>query len=138
MKKYLWMVAALVMVFAMSSCKSKESAYKKAYEKAKAQQTEEAVVGNQAILTIERMNFNKGFFGTNGITKESGFTTPDINEALVKETAFEHCRNKYILTDSSKFGETSAVTFGNISDATIITDSKPIGLYVKLANIITV
>ena len=45
----------------------------------------EAVVGNQAILTIERMNFNKGFFGTNGITKESGFTTPDINEALVKE-----------------------------------------------------
>ena len=98
----------------------------------------EAVVGNQAILTIERMNFNKGFFGTNGITKESGFTTPDINEALVKETAFEHCRNKYILTDSSKFGETSSVTFGNISDATIITDSKPIGLYVKLANIITV
>ena len=30
------------------------------------------------------MNFNKGFFGTNGITEKSGFTTPDINEALVK------------------------------------------------------
>ena len=40
MKKILLMCAAVCAVFAMSSCKSKESAYKKAYEKAKAQQTE--------------------------------------------------------------------------------------------------
>lgn len=91
----------------------------------------EAVVGNQAIITIDRMNFNKGFFGTNGITEKSGFTTPDINEALVKETAFAHCHFKYILTDSSKFGETSAVTFGSINEATIITDKK-IGSFAKL------
>ena len=38
MKKILLMCAAVCAVFAMSSCKSKESAYKKAYEKAKAQQ----------------------------------------------------------------------------------------------------
>ena len=86
----------------------------------------EAVVGNQAIITIDRMNFNKGFFGTN-----------DINEALVKETAFNHCHFKYILADSSKFGETSAVTFGNIGEATILTDKK-IGSFAKLPNIITV
>ena len=42
MKKFFLMGTALCMVFAMSSCKSKESAYKKAYEKAKAQQTEVA------------------------------------------------------------------------------------------------
>lgn len=40
MKKILLMGAAVCAVFLMSSCKSKESAYKKAYEKAKAQQTE--------------------------------------------------------------------------------------------------
>lgn len=40
MKKILLMCAAVCAVFAMSSCKSKESAYKKAYEKAKAQQAE--------------------------------------------------------------------------------------------------
>ncbi len=38
MKKTLLMGAAICAVFAMTSCKSKESAYKKAYEKAKAQQ----------------------------------------------------------------------------------------------------
>lgn len=42
MKKILLMGAAACAVFMMSSCKSKESAYKKAYEKAKAQRTETA------------------------------------------------------------------------------------------------
>ena len=40
MKKILYVCAAVCAVFMMSSCKSKESAYKKAYEKAKAQQTQ--------------------------------------------------------------------------------------------------
>lgn len=39
MKKIYVMGAALTLAFAMSSCKSNESAYKKAYEKAQAQQT---------------------------------------------------------------------------------------------------
>ena len=39
MKKCFVIGAAICAVFAMSSCKSQESAYKKAYEKAKAQQT---------------------------------------------------------------------------------------------------
>lgn len=43
MKKYFVMGAALMTVVAMTSCKSQESAYKKAYEKAKAQQTETTV-----------------------------------------------------------------------------------------------
>ena len=42
----------------------------------------------------------------------------------LKETAFNHCHFKYILADSSKFRETSAVTFGNIGEATILTDKK--------------
>ena len=40
MKKILYVCAAVCAMFMMSSCKSKESAYKKAYEKAKAQQTQ--------------------------------------------------------------------------------------------------
>lgn len=39
MKKTFWMGVALMGAFAASSCKSGESAYKKAYEKAQAQQT---------------------------------------------------------------------------------------------------
>ena len=49
MKKTLLMGAAICAVFAMTSCKSKESAYKKAYEKAKAQQ--ETVVATPVAVT---------------------------------------------------------------------------------------
>ena len=44
MKKTIMMGFALVAAFAMSSCKSGESAYKKAYEKAQAQQSTTTVV----------------------------------------------------------------------------------------------
>lgn len=49
--------------------------------------TTEAVIGSQAILTIQGYHFTKGFFGTNGVSKRHGFTTPDPNEALVKQEA---------------------------------------------------
>jgi len=51
MKKTLLMGAAICAVFAMTSCKSKESAYKKAYEKAKAQQ--ETVVTTTPVTTTQ-------------------------------------------------------------------------------------
>ena len=43
MKKSVLMGSALIVAFAMSSCKSGESAYKKAYEKAQAQQSNATV-----------------------------------------------------------------------------------------------
>ncbi len=45
----------------------------------------EAVVGSQAMQMIQMYHFTKGFFGTNGITRREGFTTPDTSEAIVKE-----------------------------------------------------
>ena len=46
MKKMMLVCAGLCMVLAFSSCKSKESAYRKAYEKAKAQEAENAMIQN--------------------------------------------------------------------------------------------
>ncbi len=55
--------------------------------------TTEAVIGNQAMNTIRGYHFTKGFFGTNGLTRKSGCTTPDANEAAVKAAAMEQCRS---------------------------------------------
>ena len=44
----------------------------------------EAVIGAQAMETLERYHFTKGFFGANGISRNEGFTTPDAGEAQVK------------------------------------------------------
>ena len=87
--------------------------------------TTEAVVGNEAILSIQNYNFTKGFFGTNGVSKRHGFTTPDPNEALVKQEAMRQTERCYVLADSQKFGMVSSVTFGVFEEATILTETEP-------------
>ena len=83
----------------------------------------EAVVGANAIEMLRNYNFNKGFFGTNGISIKCGFTTPDINEAEVKKMAMplqsqnNSCRQHQI-------DNVSSVTFARIDTAKIITDEE--------------
>lgn len=99
--------------------------------------TTEAVVGNQAMQMLLSYHFTKGFFGTNGITRKNGCTTPDINEATVKQTAMGQCRQSYVLGDSSKFGNVSFVTFAPFLGTTFLTDCKTAG-YENCENIIVV
>lgn len=100
--------------------------------------TTEAIIGVEAINSLKKYNFTKGFFGTNGISIERGYTTPDIIEALVKEEAINRCRNAYILTDNSKFDEISCVTFGNINKAAIITTTIEDNKYNEFTEIVEV
>ena len=79
----------------------------------------EAVVGNQALMNLQSYHF------TNGISRQSGLTTPDMNEAMVKKTAMGQCRECFILADHSKFGNVSSVTFGAFQSGTILTDGCP-------------
>ena len=89
--------------------------------------TTEAIVGSQALISLSGYHFTKGFFGTNGISRQAGFTTPDDNEAAVKRTAMEHCRHNYILADTEKFGKVSPITFAAFDDASILTTDAPDG-----------
>ena len=97
----------------------------------------EAVVGSEAMETIRKYHFTKGFFGTNGVTKKTGFTTPDASEAMVKKIAMEQCQEKYVLCDESKFCEVSSVTFAPFAGAKIVTDQMPEG-YRDCGNIIVI
>ena len=81
----------------------------------------EAIIGIEAINSLRKYNFTKGFFGVNGIDIERGFTTPDIREAMVKEEALKKSKLSFVLADNSKFNEISSITFGEISNTTIIT-----------------
>ena len=101
-----------------------------------------ALQGNKVILIEGELKGSSGvvkpaFFGTNGLTKKAGFTTPDTSEALVKNKAMEQCKECYVLADQSKFDKISPVTFQQFGRATIITESKPEG-YMECENIIVV
>lgn len=80
-----------------------------------------AIIGAEVISSLEKYNFTKGFFGTNGISQKCGFTTPDINEGLVKMEAIKRCNRSYVLADTSKFNKIKSFTFADIKDSTIIT-----------------
>ena len=81
----------------------------------------DAVIGMEAVSSLARYHFTRGFFGTNGITVVEGFTTPDLEEAANKRAAMEHCRQCYVLADNSKFDTLSNVSFGELGKAKIIT-----------------
>lgn len=85
----------------------------------------DAIVGEEAVCSLDKYNFTKGFFGTNGITEKQGLTTPEVKEALIKRRAMEHAKEVYILADASKFGEVSSVSFGRMEDGVILTEKIP-------------
>ena len=47
----------------------------------------EAIVGAPTVSIIQQYNFTKAFMGANGVALEAGFTTPDPEEAAVKDDA---------------------------------------------------
>lgn len=96
--------------------------------------TTEAVVGAQAVLAIQEYHFTIGFFGTNGISRRYGCSTPDSSEAMVKKTALSQCSRAFVLADASKFDEVSAVSFAGYHDVQIISERIPKG-YEKCGNI---
>ena len=85
----------------------------------------EAIIGPDCVDGIRKYHFTKAFMGTNGISIPAGYTTPDVDEALVKAEAIRHSYMTYILADHSKFGQVSSVTFAEISACCIITDTHP-------------
>lgn len=98
----------------------------------------EALIGAEAVNSLQKYNFTKGFFGANGVHNEYGITTPDLNEAAVKERAFRQCRKTYVLADSSKIGKISLVRFAELKETEILTTALRKGEYQKYKNIVEV
>lgn len=84
--------------------------------------TTEAIVGAECVNSLQSYNFTKSFLGANGISLSAGVSTPDRNEASVKSAAVQNSRIAYILSDHSKFGQISAVTFAKLGRVRLITD----------------
>ena len=100
--------------------------------------TTEAIIGIEAINSLRKYNFTKGFFGANGIDIERGFTTPDIREAMVKEEALKKSKLSFVLADNSKFNEVSSIIFGEISNTSIITTKLEDIIFKKVTKIVEV
>lgn len=98
----------------------------------------QAVVGAQAQRQLQDYYFDKAFIGINGIHPQRGLTTPDIQEALTKQTAIKNSRQAFILADHSKFDQVHFAKVADLQEATIITnriDSDAYDQYHAITNI---
>lgn len=98
----------------------------------------EAIVGEEAVVTLEKYNFTKGFWGANGVSRQRGFSTPELKEALVKRKSMQNCKDCYILADESKFNQISSVTFAPFERAMVITTDKVHPTFKDCTNVICV
>jgi len=85
-----------------------------------------AVVGIETVEFLDKYRFDKCFLGTNGISLKAGFTTPEVNEAMVKKKVLELSEEKYILADEDKFDKISNIKFSPLENCKIITTKKAI------------
>ncbi len=82
-----------------------------------------ACVGPQTLAALADVRVDVAFLGTNGLTLEHGFTTPDQDEAAVKAAMVTAGRRVVVLTDSSKFGRETLVRFARLAQIdAVVTD----------------
>lgn len=85
----------------------------------------EAIVGAAAVNSLHTYNFTKAFMGTNGISLDRGFTTPDPEEGALKSAAVQAAKEVWFLADESKFGKICAAGICALPTASILTNRLP-------------
>ncbi|MFJ5717645.1 DeoR/GlpR family DNA-binding transcription regulator [Neobacillus sp. NPDC093127] len=84
--------------------------------------TTKAMIGRGALESLEHYRFDKCFMGVNGIHPQFGYTTPDQEEAMIKQQAISLTREAYVLADETKFSEIAFAKIADLHLATIITN----------------
>lgn len=80
----------------------------------------QAAVGSQTVLALQRVQVDVAFLGTNGISVDHGFSTPDPEEAAVKRALVAAARNVVVVADSTKFGRDTTVSFAALDEVDIV------------------
>jgi len=82
-----------------------------------------ATVDDWSLNLLARIHVDVAFMGTNGVSAERGFTTPDPAEAAVKRAMIASARRSVVLADHTKVGSDYFARFAEPGDVdTLITD----------------
>ena len=84
-----------------------------------------ALVGPTAESFMERTNFDLLFLGTNAIDADGGLTTPNEDEARMKQLMTEKSARVVLVADATKVGKRSFVKFADVRDVDVfVTDEE--------------
>jgi DeoR/GlpR family transcriptional regulator of sugar metabolism len=83
-----------------------------------------ALLGRETLRIIERYRADKAFLGSTGFTAEMGHSTPNPDDAQIKEALIRIADETYVLVDSSKYGHNCLTSFVQLRDVHLtITDN---------------
>lgn len=82
-----------------------------------------ALLGRETLAVLDRYRADKAFLGSSGFTAENGHTTPNPDDAQIKEAIMRVSEEIYVLVDSSKYGDQCLTRFAHLHDVDLtITD----------------
>ncbi|MEW9676799.1 DeoR/GlpR family DNA-binding transcription regulator [Lentibacillus sp. L22] len=84
-----------------------------------------AIIGSVSLNELKNYRFNQVFLGMNGIDPEFGCTTPDPEEAALKQRAHKQAAVTYLLADQSKWNKVSFAKVCEMEEVSIVTDKIP-------------
>jgi len=85
-----------------------------------------ALVGPAAESFLNQRHFDLLFLGTNGVTADTGLTTPDEDEAAVKRRMVANATRVVLVADSSKFGARSFVSVADPTEIDLFVTDVPL------------
>ena len=88
----------------------------------KVKHSTDASIGSTAQEQIRQLNFDCAFIGANGVDANY-FTTPDMEEAVIKRTVIANAQKAYVLADTSKLGQITYAKVAEVEKVTIITNA---------------
>nr|WP_239548908.1 DeoR/GlpR family DNA-binding transcription regulator [Streptococcus loxodontisalivarius] len=94
-------------------------------------QSTDASIGHLAVEQLSKLNFDKAFIGANGVDADH-ITTPDIEEAVIKQMVVENAKKTYVLADASKIGHISFVKITSIDKIELVTNARDHELLEKI------
>jgi DeoR family fructose operon transcriptional repressor len=80
----------------------------------------QCAVGESALRALADLRVDVAFLGTNGITADHGFTTPDDAEASVKRAMARAGQRVVVLADATKLNRESLVRFAAPEDVDVL------------------
>lgn len=86
----------------------------------KVRQNTMAMVDGETIRALEPFSVDTLFISTDGLTPETGLTTPYRQEAELKQAMIRSARRVVALVDHSKFGKDHFVRFAKWSDVDVL------------------
>ena len=75
-----------------------------------------ALVGGTAAMSLKNFNFDYAFMGANAVDI-NGYSTPDTEEAAIKNEAHLKAKKSYFLCDKSKFNKLCLINFASLESS---------------------